>query len=274
MNLQKKLIYLQGIIAGHAPLLIAYSGGIDSALLAVLTLETIGPEKMHCILVDGPELPRRDLAEARSIAETMGLPLTVVTGHPLDDDLMRENPHDRCRHCKLGIFHLLSDAAMRFSCSSIADGANASDLGEHRPGISAFSSCGVIHPFIMASITKTDIREIARTKNLPFWNKPSSACLYSRIPYGEEITAEKLRMVEQAEDLLIILGFRQVRVRHHGNIARIEILSEEFSKLLFHAGKIDKKLHDIGFSYVTLDLRGYRSGSMDEVLPGDTIPTQ
>ncbi|MFH0967194.1 MAG: ATP-dependent sacrificial sulfur transferase LarE, partial [Methanobacteriota archaeon] len=214
MNIQDKLSALQRIITEHSPLLIAYSGGVDSALLAALTLETVGPERMQCILVDGPELPRHDLNEACITAKTLGLPLEVVIGEPLKDDLRQENPHDRCRHCKLGTFNVLNAAAAKYSCTSIADGANASDSGEHRPGISAFSSCGVIHPFIMASITKTEIRKIARMKNLPFWDKPSSACLYSRIPYGEEITDEKLQMIEQAEDLLINLGFRQVRVRH------------------------------------------------------------
>jgi pyridinium-3,5-biscarboxylic acid mononucleotide sulfurtransferase len=271
MNLQEKVTILQEIIREHAPLLIAYSGGVDSALLAAITLETLGPDKMQCILVDGPELPRHGLQEARTTAEILGLPFEVVPGKPLADDLRRENPHDRCRHCKLGTFQVLAAATSKYSCSFIADGANASDLGEHRPGISAFSSCGVIHPFIMASITKGEIREIARMRELPFWDKPSSACLYSRIPYGDEITLLKLRMVEMAEDLLLGLGFRQVRVRHHGQIARIEILPGEFSKFLPNAEQIDKEFRRIGFSYVTLDLRGYRSGSMDEVLKQEDL---
>ena len=266
MNIEEKISTIQEIIREHAPLLIAYSGGVDSALLAVLALDVLGPDKMQCILVDGPELPRHGLQEAIITAENLNLPLEIVPGKPVADDLLRENPHDRCKHCKLSVFQVLASAASRYSSAFIADGANASDLDEHRPGISAFSSCGVIHPFIMASITKTDIREIARKRKLSFWDKPSSACLFSRIPYGDEITRQKLSMIEEAEDLLMNLGFRQVRVRHHGNIARIEILPGEISRILPFAEQIDSEMRRIGFSYVTLDLRGYRSGSMDEVL--------
>ena len=266
INLQEKIITLQGILTEYAPLLIAYSGGVDSALLAAISLEILGPSQFFCITIDGPELPRHGLKEAITMVETLGLPLEVVTGESLTEDLKRENPHDRCRYCKLGSFQILKAAATRHGCKSIADGANASDLGEHRPGISAFTSCGVIHPFIMAEITKADIREIARIKGLPFWDKPSSACLYSRIPYGEEITSQKLIMVEQAEDFLMGLDFHQVRVRHHGRIARIEIPPEEIPRIVPFAQQIDENFRNIGFSYVTLDLRGYRSGSMDEVL--------
>jgi uncharacterized protein len=271
MTIEKKLLVLQEIITKHSPLLIAYSGGVDSATLAVITRETIGPENMHCILVDGPELPRRGLEEALSTAKAFDLPLEVVTGESFSEDLKKQNPHDRCRHCKLGTFRILSEAASRHSCTTIADGANASDLGEHRPGISAFSSCGVIHPFILASITKGELREIARMKKLPFWDKPSSACLYSRIPYGDEITDTKLMMIEHAENILTTHGFIQVRVRHHGNIARIEILPDEFTKLVPVAKQIEEEIRKLGFSYVTLDLRGYRSGSMDEVLSDELL---
>lgn len=269
MDIQEKLTTLQGIISDHAPLLIAYSGGVDSALLAYLTLEILGTDQMQCILVDGPELPRHGLQEAINTADTLGLPLEIIRGGTLPEKLQRENPYDRCRHCKLGTFRILDATRERLSCAYIADGANASDLGEHRPGIDAFSSCGVIHPFIMASITKSEIREIAKLKSLSFWDKPSSACLYSRIPYGEEITLEKLSMIEQAEDLLLGLGFRQVRVRHHGKIARIEILPKDFPTFLPSAERVETELRKIGFSYVTLDLRGYRTGSMDEVLPSE-----
>ena len=266
MNLQDKLTTLQGIITKNSPLLIAYSGGVDSSLLAAIALETLGPDRMQCILVDGPELPRNGLKDALETAKYLNLPLEVVDGESLSEKLKQENPHDRCRHCKLGTFAILEAAAAKYSSLVIADGANASDLTEHRPGIDAFTSCGVIHPYIMASISKPEIREIARMKGLPFWNKPSAACLYSRIPYGEEITDQKLAMVEQGENLLNSLGFSQIRVRHHGKIARIEISPEEFSKIIPFAKNIDEEFRRLGFAYSTLDLRGYRSGSMDEVL--------
>ena len=239
---------------------------MDSSLLAAVSLEVLGPEKVRCVLVDGPEVPRRGLAEAVANAHALTIPFEIIPGESLPADLKRINPHDRCRHCKMGTYQTLAEAATRYGSKSIADGANISDLGEHRPGIEVFSSCGVIHPFIQAEITKPEIREIARQMNLAFWDKPSSACLYSRIPYGEEITGEKLQMIEKGEEVLADLGFTQVRVRHHGNIARIEVLPNDIIKVIGFRSHIDKKMREIGFSYVALDLRGYRSGSMDEVL--------
>ncbi|MGV8111181.1 ATP-dependent sacrificial sulfur transferase LarE [Methanospirillum sp.] len=265
-DINKKILDLKRIIREHAPLLISYSGGVDSTLLAVLTRETIGAENMHCVLVDGPEVPRRAITAAINQSEYLKIPLTVREGVPFSTELQRTNPHDRCRHCKLGTYTVLRQIADEIGCKYIADGANASDLGEHRPGIEAFSSCGVIHPFIMAGITKQDIREIACQMELPFWDKPSSACLYSRIPYGEEITDEKLRMIEKGEELLCDIGIRQARVRHHGSIARIEVLPEEMEKIIAHREQIHSFFKNLGFSYITLDLKGYRSGSMDEVL--------
>nr|WP_319538841.1 ATP-dependent sacrificial sulfur transferase LarE [uncultured Methanospirillum sp.] len=267
MDLTTKLSRLEGILKEHAPILIAYSGGVDSSLLAALSLETLGTKNARCVLVDGPEVPRRGIAEAISTATALGLNLEIIKGESLSKDLKQINPSDRCRHCKIGTYQTLAEAAGRYGSNSIADGANISDLGEHRPGIDAFSSCGVIHPFIMAEITKQDIREIARQKGLPFWDKPSSACLYSRIPYGDEITDKKLQMIEESEEVLKGFGFTQVRVRHHGNIARIELLPDDMIKFMALKTEIEQKIRDIGFSYVTLDLRGYRSGSMDEVLP-------
>jgi uncharacterized protein len=269
MDTEEKIAILTGIITDHAPLLIAYSGGVDSSLLAVLSHEILGPGRMYAVMADGPEVPRRAIHGAVKTAEQYSFPLEVITGETLSPSLKQINPDDRCRHCKLGTFRLLSEAAARYGCTAIADGANASDLGEHRPGIEAFSSCGVIHPFIMAGITKADIREIARRKGLAFWDKPSSACLYSRIPYGEAITDRKLRMIEQGEDLLNDLGFTQVRVRHHGPIARIELLPSEMNRVFAETDRLTQAFREMGFSYVTLDLDGYRSGSMDEIL----IPT-
>ncbi len=266
MDISTKLSRLEEILKEQAPILIAYSGGVDSSLLAAVAQEVLGPENARCVLVDGPEVPRRGVAEAVSNATALGLNLEILKGESLSKDLKQINPSDRCRHCKIGTYQTLAEAAKRYGSNSIADGANISDLGEHRPGIDAFSSCGVIHPFIMAEITKQDIREIAREKGLPFWDKPSSACLYSRIPYGDEITDKKLHMIEESEEVLKNFGFTQVRVRHHGNIARIEVLPDDMLRLLGLKADIEQKIRDIGFSYVTLDLRGYRSGSMDEVL--------
>lgn len=261
-----KLNNLIQILRESAPLLIAYSGGIDSALLAALAKEYAGSDQISCVLIDGPEVPRRAFHEAIKIAESLHLPLEVVTENLLSEIIMKNNPPDRCRHCKCGFFKILEQKAKEYGGHSIADGANASDLLEYRPGIDEMSACGVIHPFIMAGITKQDIRLIAREKGFSFWNKPSSACLYSRIPYGEEITSEKLRMIEQGEDALADLGITQGRVRHHGTIARIEVPLPEMNIVFTNREKVVELFRFIGFHYITLDLQGYRPGSMDEML--------
>jgi len=267
MEIQQKKHLLKEILNKHTPLLVAYSGGVDSSLLAALTQDIIGKGNMYCILVNGPELPRREYNAALKTADDLHLPLAVINGNPLSDTLKRENPRDRCWYCKRETYNILASAAKEHSCNFIADGANASDLFEHRPGIDAFSSCGVIHPFIMAGMTKQDIRIVAKEMGFSFWNKPSSACLYSRIPYGEIITPDKLSEIEKGEDFLIGLGFSQVRVRHHGTIARIEILSSEIELIISCREQIHRYFRQLGFTYVTLDLLGYRSGSLDEMLP-------
>ncbi|NLV26764.1 MAG: ATP-dependent sacrificial sulfur transferase LarE [Methanomicrobiales archaeon] len=266
MTINKKCELLTEILQKNAPLLIAYSGGVDSSLLAVHATDILGSESVYCVFIDGPEISRKAFHAALKQAEEFGLSLDVISGKLLSEDLMQTNPSDRCRYCKLGNFEILESARKKNHCHSIADGANVSDIGENRPGIDAFGSCGVIHPFIMAGITKQDIREIAKSKGLSFWNKPSSACLYSRIPYGDEITQDKLRMIEVGEDILSDLGISQPRVRHHGTIARIEVPPDEMEMVFSARKSVLKQFKKLGFVYITLDLRGYRSGSMDEVI--------
>jgi uncharacterized protein len=268
MNSITKLQKIEDIIREHTPLLIAYSGGVDSSLLAGIAVSVLGKNQVRCVLVSGLEVPKRAVAEAVTTADLLGVTLEVIPGESLSPELKRIHPPDRCRHCKIGTFQILLKAAERYGCRFIADGANSSDLSEYRPGIEAFSSCGVIHPFIMADITKNEIREISRLKGFTFWDKPSSACLFSRIPYGEEITEEKVQMIEKGEEILKRLGFYQVRVRHHGTIARIEVLPEDIGKIIEKRLIIEEQIHEIGFSYVTFDLKGYRPGSMDEVTSG------
>jgi uncharacterized protein len=184
----------------------------------------------------------------------------------MDQIDFRKNPANRCYICKKISAAYLKKRAEERGRTSIADGINISDMAEHRPGLAASTEEGIIHPFIESGITKHDIREISRERGLLVWQKPSAACLSSRIPYGEEITGKKLRMIEEAEAFLAQRGFGQLRVRVHGTIARIEVHKEEMAKLLDMEAALAKKLKSIGFSYVTLDLEGYRSGSMDEVL--------
>ena len=246
-------------------LLISYSGGIDSTLLAVLAQKTL-PGNTRCILLDAPIVPRRVVREAVETAGDLGLSCDVVPFPIMENEDFRKNPVNRCYICKKISAQVLKDHAERLGISNIADGINASDLREYRPGLKASEEEGLLHPLLAAGLEKADIRRIAKECDIPVWNKPSSACLSSRFPYGEEITLEKLQMIENAEDFMQDLGFSQFRVRLRGRIARIELIVGEFEKAMSFRERIVETLQSYGFSYITLDLEGYRSGSMDEVL--------
>jgi uncharacterized protein len=265
MNTKEKTQALKEMIASKGSILISYSGGVDSALLAVLATEVLG-SKARCILLDSPVVPRAAIAEARQIAEESGLQMEIIPVSVMGDQRFTKNPSERCYWCKKKSAEVLKwkKEALHFAC--IADGINLSDTGEHRPGLLASTEEGIVHPFLDAGITKADIREIAQAKGLPFWNKPSAACLSSRIPYGDEITNKKLAMIEKAEALLHASGISQCRVRMHGEIARIEVVSDDIQKLMDKREDLVMNFQTIGFTYITLDLTGYRSGSMDEVL--------
>jgi uncharacterized protein len=204
--------------------------------------------------------------EAQQIALDYHLALEIIPVRIMDDERFVKNPSERCYWCKKKSCKVLKwrKDALHFAC--IADGINVSDTGEHRPGLSASTEEGIIHPFLETGITKAEIREIAKVKGLQFWNKPSAACLSSRIPYGDEITGKKLTMIEEAEAFLHASGLTQCRVRMHGGIARIEVPQDDMLILLKIREELEKTLRSIGFTYITLDLAGYRSGSMDEVL--------
>jgi uncharacterized protein len=221
---------------------------------------------MRCVLLDSPIVPRAAISEAKKIAEEFGLQLEIIPVRVMDDERFRKNPAERCYWCKKNSAKVLKwrKDALHFAC--IADGINVSDKGEHRPGLLASTEEGIIHPFLEAGITKADIRDIAKACGFQFWNKPSAACLSSRIPYGDEITPYKLTRIEEAEAFLHAKGFSQCRVRIYGDIARIEVTNDDIPKLLNNREDLVKIFRSIGFTYVTLDLEGYRSGSMDEVL--------
>jgi uncharacterized protein len=260
-----KYTALKQQIAKRESMLIAYSGGVDSALLAAVAHEVLG-EKVRCVFLDSPLVPRCAADEAVRIARDLGLSLEIVRETSLDDQI-RSNPPDRCYHCKKRDMQILKRRAQERGLSCVADGINNSDWYEHRPGIIASTEEGIVHPFIEAGLTKEDIRNIARKCGYDFWDKPSAACLSTRIPYGEEITEEKLRMIEAAEDYLHSKGFSQVRVRMHAGTARIEVENRNIPKISSIRAEIVKEFRKIGISYITLDLEGYRSGSMDEGLP-------
>ena len=265
MNSQEKAQVLKEKIASKESMLVSFSGGVDSSLLAILAKEELG-SNTRCVLLDSPVVPRKAIAEARQIAGDFGLQLDIIPMHVMGDDRFTKNPAERCYWCKKNSSAILKWRADELGFACIADGINVSDTGEHRPGLAASTEEGIVHPFIEAGLSKEDIRAIAQDRGFHFWDKPSAACLSSRIPYGDEITHEKLTMVEEAEAYLHAQGFSQYRVRMHGSIARIEVLKEDICPLIAMLDELVKTFKKIGFSYVTLDLEGYRSGSMDEVL--------
>lgn len=265
MNISSKYEHLKQNLAKKGSMVIAFSGGVDSSLLAVLATEILG-DRCRCILLDSQVVPRTAIHEAECIAETYGLVLEILPVPVMDDIRFIKNPDNRCYFCKKNSSKVLKRRAEELGFACIADGINVTDTGEHRPGLIAGNEEGIVHPFIETGITKAEIRAIALHRSFSFWDKPSAACLSSRIPYGDEITRKKLIMIEAAEDFLHISGFRQVRVRTYGTIARIEIMKEDMQVLLSLQEEVIKSLKAIGFSYITVDLEGYRSGSMDEIL--------
>ena len=265
MSLDDKLKDLKDRIREKGRLLISYSGGVDSSLLAKLAHDVLG-EGAVAVILDSEIYPRSELEEAVALAESLGLELRVERFSILDDQAFSQNPSTRCYICKKSSSAILKRVAQKEGMSCIADGVNADDLDDYRPGIAACSEEGIWHPFVDSGITKKDIRTLAQDMGLPVWDKPSSACLASRIPYNERITREGLRMVEEGEEYLKSLGFGQLRVRSQGKTARIELEEQELERALACRQEIVMRLKCIGFEYVTLDLEGYRSGSLNEVL--------
>ncbi|MDD1658686.1 MAG: ATP-dependent sacrificial sulfur transferase LarE [Methanomicrobiales archaeon] len=265
MDVNGKEELLMAKVGERGSMLIAYSGGVDSSLLAGIAREVLG-DRCRAVLLESPVVSRVAIRQAEETAGMLGIPLDVIPVPLMEETAFLANPANRCYYCKKVSARALKGRAKELGLACVADGMNCSDLGGHRPGIRASDEEGIVHPFLETGMTKEDIRAIARGRGYPFWNKPSAACLVSRIPYGEEITRRKLRMIEDAEEYLLCLGFTQVRVRLHGGIARIEVIPEEMEKLLQERDVILNTFRSIGFRYVTVDLGGYRTGSMDEVL--------
>lgn len=263
MNLADKLEDLKKRIAEKGKLLVAYSGGVDSSLLARVAHDVLGDEALAVIL-DSETMPRSELLQAIALAKSLGLNYQVAEFSILMEEQFMQNPVTRCYICKKKSAAVLKSIAEGEGISCIADGVNLSDYGDYRPGIAACDEEGIWHPFVEARITKEDIRVLAKSLDLSVWNKPSSACLASRIAYSEPIKQETLAMVEEAEEYLKSRGFGQLRVRVHGRMARIELLKQDMAKATDGSDEIAKMLKAIGFDYVALDLQGFRSGSMNE----------
>ncbi len=271
-DLASKRAALDSCLRALGRTLVAYSGGVDSAFLAWAAHQVLGAN-MLAITADSPSLARTHLADATAFAEEHKIPFEIIVTTELDRPEYVRNDASRCFHCKDELFTVMEDYRRIHGFDSIAYGVNLDDQGDFRPGKLAAQQHRVAAPLLEAGLSKQDIRELARATGLRIWDKPASACLSSRIEYGRPVTREALSIVEQGEDALRVLGFRQFRVRHHGDIVRIEIAPGELSRALnpAMAAQFTRIFKTLGFKFVTLDLEGFRSGSMNSLLPTDLL---
>ncbi|HWQ79731.1 MAG TPA: ATP-dependent sacrificial sulfur transferase LarE [Anaerovoracaceae bacterium] len=266
-RLHEKYEALKEYIKSLGSVAVAFSSGVDSTLLLKVAHDVLG-DKAIAVTARSCSFPERELKEAAAFAQANGIVHIVVDSEELEIEGFCENPVNRCYLCKHELFSKMKEIAGKEGLQEVVEGSNMDDLGDYRPGLEAVRELGVKSPLRYAQLSKDEIRELSKELGLPTWEKQSFACLSSRFPYGESITVEKLKMVDQAEQLLLDLGFRQVRVRHHDPLARIEISEDQFSKIMKKEirDQIFNRFREIGFTYVALDLAGYRTGSMNEVL--------
>ena len=271
-DLQSKGERLQANLRRLGRTLVAYSGGVDSAYLAWAAHQVLG-DKMLTIIADSPSLARTQLSDAVAFAQEQSIPLEVVATSELDRPEYVRNDSERCFFCKDELFALMEELRQARGFDAIAYGVNLNDQGDFRPGQRAAANHRVVAPLFEAGLSKDEIRALAREAGLRVWDKPASACLSSRIAYGRPVTREALATVERGEDALRALGFRQLRVRHHGEIVRIEIAGEELPRALdpAMAAKFASIFKALGFKFVTLDVEGFRSGSMNTLLPAEEL---
>jgi uncharacterized protein len=272
VELAAKQAALDEHLRGLGRVLVAYSGGVDSAFLAWAAHRLLG-EQMLAVIADSPSLARAQFADALAFAQEQSIPLEVMATAELTHPEYVRNDSSRCFFCKDELFTAMEQFRARRGFDMIAYGVNLDDQGDFRPGQQAARQHGVAAPLLEAGLTKEEIRDLARRAGLRVWDKPASACLSSRIEYGRPVTVEALRQIEQGEDALRALGFRQFRVRHHGAIVRIEIAKEELPRALSQemAAEFTRIFKALGFAYVTLDMEGFRSGSMNAVLPVESL---
>jgi uncharacterized protein len=267
-----KLHALEARIKQLGSVMVAYSGGVDSAFLAATAHRVLG-DQMLAVLADSPSLARRDFEQAKAFAQGLGMPLRVIATEELERPEYQRNEADRCFHCKNELFAAMEPLGVKLGFAHIAYGMNVDDKRDYRPGQRAAVDHGVLAPLADAGLTKNEIRSLARAAGYALWDRPAAPCLASRVEYGRPVTREVLEQVEKAEASLRKLGFRELRVRHHGELARVEIVRAELPRALTMEmlDAITAALKEAGFQYVTLDCSGFRSGSMNAILPIDVL---
>jgi uncharacterized protein len=267
MRLQNTLKQLKSHIEKMGSLAVAYSGGVDSTFLLKIAHDVL-QDRAIAVTARSLTYPEREFKEAAKFTRSAGIKHIIIQSEELDIEGFTTNPPNRCYLCKYELFSKIKEVAQKYNIKYIAEGSNIDDLGDYRPGMRAIKELGIISPLKDVGFGKDAIRKLSKQMGLPTWDKPAFACLASRFPYGEKITQEKLAMVDRAEQFLLDLGFKQVRVRHHGDTARIEVAETERLKFfdLKLMDNVYKQFQKIGFAYTSLDLKGYRTGSMNEVI--------
>ncbi len=257
---------VQKIIKPLNNAIVAFSGGVDSTLLLKIALDTLGPKNVLAVTAQSESMPKFQFDQAIEISTQLGSKQEIIFPHEIDDPNYQANTPQRCYHCKCKIFDILTSLAQAKHYEAILCGDNADDIHDYRPGLQAVKEYHIISPLQKAGLTKNNIRQLSKHLNLNTWDKPAQPCLATRIPYGQTITPEKLQQIEQAETLLNSLDFPESRLRHHGQTARIEVPAEKLNEIIKLREKIIPTLKELGFTYITLDLQGFRSGSADETL--------